>query len=62
LPGQHPAPVLATVLAAVFAVLPVLVPAGEFSHHPCAGVGNEKLTWWWVPTPPVLRDALWSQP
>src|SRR5262245_4402137 len=26
------------------------VPAGACTHPPCVGVGNEKLTWWWVPT------------
>jgi predicted ATPase len=26
----------------------------EFSH--------EKLTWWWIPRPRALRDALWCQP
>jgi hypothetical protein len=38
------------------------VPAGECSHPPCVGVGNEKLTWWFLPTPRALREALWCQP
>jgi hypothetical protein len=38
------------------------VPAGHCAHPPCVGVGNEKLTWWWVPTPRALREALWCQP
>jgi hypothetical protein len=38
------------------------VPAGDCVHPPCAGVGNEKLTWWWVPTPRALREAFWCQP
>jgi hypothetical protein len=38
------------------------VPAGDFVHPPCVGVGNEKLTWWWIPTPRALREALWCQP
>jgi hypothetical protein len=35
------------------------VPAGVCSHPPCVGVGNEKLTWWWIPTLRALREALW---
>jgi hypothetical protein len=38
------------------------VPAGECAHPPCVGVGNEKLTWWWIPRPRALRDALWCNP
>jgi hypothetical protein len=38
------------------------VPAGDCGHPPCVGVGNEKLTWWWIPTPQALRDALWCKP
>jgi hypothetical protein len=38
------------------------VPAGNCAHPPCVGVGNEGLTWWWVPTPRALRDALWCKP
>jgi hypothetical protein len=38
------------------------VPAGECVHPSCVGVGNEKLTWWWIPTPRALRDALWCDP
>ena len=38
------------------------VPAGECAHPPCVGVGNEKLTWWWIPTPRALHEALWLQP
>ena len=38
------------------------VPAGECDHPPCVGVGNEQLTWWWLPTPRALRDALWCRP
>jgi hypothetical protein len=38
------------------------VVAGNCGHPPCVGVGNEKLTWWWIPTPRALRDALWLQP
>jgi hypothetical protein len=32
------------------------VPAGD-----CAGCGNEKgkLSWWFIPKPQALRDALW---
>jgi hypothetical protein len=37
-------------------------PAGVCSHPPCVGVGNEKLTWWWIPTPRALREALWCKP
>jgi hypothetical protein len=38
------------------------VPAGECAHPPCVGVGNEKLTWWFLPTPRALREALWCRP
>jgi hypothetical protein len=38
------------------------VPAGECCHPRCVGVGNEKLTWWFFPTPRALREALWCQP
>jgi hypothetical protein len=38
------------------------VPAGHCAHPPCVGVGNENLTWWWIPTPRALRDALWCKP
>jgi hypothetical protein len=38
------------------------VPAGDCAHPPCVGVGNEKLTWWWIPTPRALREALWCRP
>src|SRR5262249_53314169 len=38
------------------------VPAGDCAHPPCVGVGNEKLTWWFLPTPRALREALWCQP
>jgi hypothetical protein len=34
------------------------VPAGNCAHPPCVGVGNEKLTWWFIPTPRALREAL----
>jgi hypothetical protein len=32
------------------------VPAGA------GGLGKEKLTWWFLPTPQALREALWCQP
>lgn len=38
------------------------VPAGACAHPPCVGVGNEGLTWWFLPTPRALREALWCQP
>jgi len=38
------------------------VPAGCCAHPPCVGVGNEKLTWWFIPTPRALREALWCRP
>ena len=38
------------------------VPAGNCGHPPCVGVGNETLTWWWIPTPRALREALWCRP
>jgi hypothetical protein len=38
------------------------VPAGECGHPPCVGVGNEKLTWWFFPTPRALYEALWCRP
>src|SRR5262249_7872718 len=37
-------------------------PAGDCGHPPCTGVGNEGLSWWWIPTPRALREALWRQP
>jgi hypothetical protein len=37
-------------------------PAGNCAHPPCVGVGNEKLTWWWIPTPRALHEALWNHP
>jgi hypothetical protein len=38
------------------------VPAGNCAHPPCTGVGNEKVAWWFVPTPRALREAVWCQP
>jgi hypothetical protein len=38
------------------------VPAGDCGHPPCVGVGNEGLSWWFIPTPRALREALWCQP
>jgi hypothetical protein len=38
------------------------VPAGNCVHPPCVGVGNEKLTWWFIPTPQALHEALWLHP
>ena len=38
------------------------VPAGACTHPPCVGVGNERLTWWFIPTPRALHEALWCQP
>jgi hypothetical protein len=38
------------------------VPAGHCAHPPCVGVGNEGLTWWFIPTPRALREAIWCQP
>jgi hypothetical protein len=38
------------------------VPAGHCAHPPCVGVGDEKLAWWFLPTPRALREALWCQP
>jgi hypothetical protein len=38
------------------------VSAGECGHPPCVGVGHERLTWWFMPTPRALREALWCQP
>jgi hypothetical protein len=38
------------------------VPAGACTHPPCVGVGNEGLTWWFLPTPRALREALWCRP
>jgi hypothetical protein len=37
------------------------VPAGACAHPACVGVGNEKLTWWWIPTPRAFREALWLE-
>jgi hypothetical protein len=38
------------------------VPAGACAHPPGVGVGNERLTWWFIPTPRALREALLCQP
>src|SRR5262249_47154669 len=38
------------------------VAAGCCYHPPVTGVGNERLTWWWIPTPRALREALLWRP
>ncbi len=37
------------------------VPAGNCQPNAC-GRGQEKLTWWFLPTHRALREALWSHP
>lgn len=35
------------------------VPAGDCG---CGGHGHGSLTWWFIPTPQALHDALWMKP
>jgi hypothetical protein len=37
-------------------------PAGDCTAPPCGSPGKEKLTWWFLPTPRALHEALWCQP
>jgi len=38
------------------------VPAGDCVSPSCGGPEKEKLTWWFLPTPQALREALWCHP
>jgi hypothetical protein len=38
------------------------VPAGDCAGPGCRIPGREKLTWWFIPTPRALREAIWWQP
>jgi hypothetical protein len=38
------------------------VSAGQCAPAPGVGVRDEKLTWWFLPTPRALREALWCRP
>jgi hypothetical protein len=38
------------------------VPAGDSSGPTCGSPGKDRLTWWFIPTPWALRDALWLHP
>ena len=37
------------------------VPAGDCGPG-CGGRYDDRLTWWFLPTPRALRDALWLRP
>ncbi|SRR6266849_6736217 len=38
------------------------VPAGDCAGYECGKSGQGRLTWWFIPTPRALRDALWLRP
>jgi hypothetical protein len=38
------------------------VPAGACSRSDACAAQKDKRSWWFVPTPQALRDALWFQP
>jgi hypothetical protein len=38
------------------------VPAGDYARPGCGGHGTNNLSWWFLPTPRALREALWCQP
>jgi len=38
------------------------VSAGDCGAKDGCGHANERLTWWFIPTPQALRDALWLRP
>jgi hypothetical protein len=38
------------------------VPAGNCGQSGCSGRDKDRLTWWFLPTPRALREAIWCQP
>jgi hypothetical protein len=38
------------------------VPAGECARPGCGGQATSRLSWWFLPTPTALREALWCRP
>jgi hypothetical protein len=38
------------------------VPAGDCGGPGCAAHGQGRLTWWFLPTPRALFEALWCHP
>jgi hypothetical protein len=38
------------------------VPAGSCGPRGCSGRAKDELTWWFIPTPRALHEALWCQP
>jgi hypothetical protein len=38
------------------------VPAGDCSHPIGGDHANNGLSWWFLPTPRALREALWARP
>jgi hypothetical protein len=38
------------------------VPAGECGQAAGCGHDKDRLTWWFLPTPRALREAVWCQP
>jgi hypothetical protein len=38
------------------------VPAGACAPPGCDGRQTDRLTWWFIPTPRALHEALWCQP
>jgi hypothetical protein len=38
------------------------VPAGGCTSPACGGHASNNLSWWFLPTPRALREALWCQP
>ncbi len=38
------------------------VPAGDCIGPACGSPGKDRLTWWFIPTPRALREALWLHP
>jgi hypothetical protein len=37
-------------------------PAGDCAAAGACGRQSDRLTWWFLPTPQALRDALWPRP
>jgi hypothetical protein len=37
-------------------------PAGDCGHAPVGSHARDRLSWWFVPTPRALADAIWCRP
>jgi hypothetical protein len=38
------------------------VPEGDCARPGCGGNGTSRLTWWFLPTPRALCEAIWCHP